>query len=74
MWWSIHYILNELISKANELLCFEVLVQKLLPGVGITQCMQEREIVSWVINPRIKYFPYTHDTCVTRKATGYMEK
>lgn len=46
MQWSIHYILDELIFKANELPGFEVLVQKLVPSVSITQCMQERERLS----------------------------
>lgn len=43
MQWSIHCILDEFISKANEPLCFEVLVQKLLPNEDITQHMQEKE-------------------------------
>lgn len=42
---DIHNTLVVLISKANEPLYFEILVQKLL-GVNIINCMQVREILS----------------------------
>lgn len=49
VWLQNTYTLNELISKAHGPLCFEGLVEKILPSFGIIQGMQERE--RWGINP-----------------------
>lgn len=57
---AIHYTLVELVSKANGSLCFEVLVQKLLPCVDITQCMQQREtacLLGHYFDLRVRNFP-----------------
>lgn len=49
VWLQNNYTLNELTSKAHRTLCFEGLLEKNLPSLGIMQGMQETE--RWGINP-----------------------
>lgn len=51
VWFQNNYTLDGLISKARGPLCFEGLVEKILPSLGIIQGMQKRE--RWGINPTL---------------------
>lgn len=72
---DIHNTLDVLISKANEPLSFEVLVQKLLPGVNIMNCMQMRDcLLGHSSHLRVRNFPLDLWYTLASKATVYMEK
>lgn len=73
VWPQNKYTLNELISRAHGHLCFEGLVEKLLPSLEIIQGVWERE--RWSINPTLgSYTALTPRRTCHKKATFYMEK